>query len=61
VKAVELKKERYPEVMKRMMLTTAATAAENEESDRPNNGDRLQYRSEGGVMEYSSSSNSSGE
>ncbi len=46
MKAVELKKERYPEVMKRMMETTAAaaTAAENEESDRPNNGDRLQYR-----------------
>ncbi len=60
MKAVELKKERYPEVMKRMMETTAATAAENEESDRPNNGDRLQYRSEG-VMEYIGSSNSSGE
>jgi hypothetical protein len=58
VKAVELKKERYPEVMKRMMLTTAATAAEKEESDRPNNGDRLQYRSVW-VMEYIGGSNSS--
>ncbi len=55
---MELKKERYPEVMKRMMLTTAATAAEKEESDRPNNGDRLQYRSVW-VMEYIGGSNSS--
>ncbi len=45
-----------------MMETTAAaaSAAENEESDRPNNGDRLQYRSEG-VMEYIGGSSGSGE
>jgi len=48
-KAVELKKERYPGVMKRMVENT--TAGENEEEgDRPNNGDRLQYR--WGVREH---------
>jgi hypothetical protein len=40
-KAVEEKKERYPEIMK---LMTEAGAADQEESDRPNHGDRLQYR-----------------
>jgi hypothetical protein len=41
MKAVELKKERYPDIVKRMEETRPP---DQEEIDRPNNGDRLQYR-----------------
>ena len=43
MKTVEEKKERYPDIMKMMMAQTRV--APPEETDRPNNGDRLQYRS----------------
>ena len=42
MKTVEEKKERYPDIMKMMMAQTRV--APPEETDRPNNGDRLQYR-----------------